>query len=69
MRMKIEKVCPRCHKLQIIEVDASQYNDWMAGKNIQIAFPTLSADDREVLMSGICPKCWEEIFPPEDEDD
>ena len=67
--MKIEKVCPHCHKLQTIEVNESQYNDWMAGKNIQRAFPDLSADQRELLISGICHECWEEIFPEEDEED
>lgn len=67
--MKIERVCPHCHKLQTIEVNEIQYNDWLAGKNIQRAFPDLSADQREILMSGICPECWEEIFGEDDEED
>ena len=67
--MKIEKICPHCHKLQTLEVDDSQYYDWMAGKNIQRAFPNLSADQREILMSGICPECWEDIFGEDDEED
>jgi len=65
--MKIQRTCPKCGKLQVIEVEGSQYNDWMAGKNIQIAFPNLTPDQREILMSGICPECWEKIFPPDDE--
>ena len=67
--MKIQKECPHCHKLQTIDVDDNQYNDWLAGKNIQRAFPDLTADQREILMSGICPECWEEIFGEEDEED
>lgn len=67
--MKIERFCPHCHKPHTIEVNESQYLDWMAGKNIQIAFPDLSADQRELLISGICPECWDEIFKEEDEDD
>lgn len=67
--MKIQKTCPNCGKLQVIEVEDSQYNDWMAGKNIQIAFPNLTPDQREILMSGICPECWEKIFPEEDEEE
>ena len=67
--MKIQRECPHCHKLQIINVDDNQYNDWLAGKNIQRAFPDLSPNQREILMSGICPECWEEIFPDEDEED
>ena len=67
--MKIERICPHCHKLQTIEVNEIQYSDWMAGKNIQKAFPDLTADQREILMSGICPECWDEIFQDEDEED
>lgn len=67
--MKIQKECPICHKLQTIEVQVSQYNRWMAGENIQIAFPNLTPDQREILMSGICPECWEKIFPDEDEEE
>ena len=65
--MKIQKECPHCHKIQVVHVDDNQYNDWLAGKNIQRAFPNLSADQREILMSGICPECWEEIFGEDDE--
>lgn len=64
--MKIEKRCPHCGKIQVLEVNENQYNDWLAGKNIQIAFPDLSPDDREILISGICPECWNDIFSDED---
>lgn len=67
--MKIQRVCPHCHKLQTIEVQVSQYNRWMAGENIQIAFPDLTADQREILISGICPECWDKIFPPEEDEE
>lgn len=33
------------------------------------AFPTMSAENREVLISGTHPSCWNEMFPEEDEDD
>ena len=67
--MKIQRTCPCCNRLQTIEVEDSQYNRWMAGENIQIAFPNLTPDQREILMSGICPECWEKIFPDEDEEE
>lgn len=37
---------------------------WMKGKHIQDALPYLSADDREFLMTRICPAC----FPKDEED-
>ena len=67
MKISVNRVCPKCNKLQTVKVEQSQYYDWVAGKNIQIAFPNLSANQREILMSGICPECWEKIFPPDDE--
>jgi hypothetical protein len=35
------------------------YLDWCDGVNVQIAFPYLSAGEREMLVSGICGKCWD----------
>ena len=67
--MKIQVTCPKCGKLQVLEVQDSQYNDWMAGKNIQKAFPDLTPDQREILMSGICPECWDKIFSEDDYDE
>ena len=31
--------------------------------------PQLSADEREMLISGICPSCWAKAFSDEDEVD
>ncbi len=39
---------------------------WKAGALIQDAFPTLSADDREFIMTGITPEEWAEIFGEEE---
>jgi len=36
---------------------------------VQQAFPLLSADEREFLVSGISPEEWKEKFPPEKEDE
>jgi hypothetical protein len=39
---------------------------------IQNALPSLTSDEREALMTGMCPSCWEKMFAgttEEDEDD
>ncbi len=36
---------------------------WRDGALIQNAFPTLSADEREFLLTGCTPEEWVEIFP------
>ena len=35
---------------------------WLAGEHIQNAMPTVGADDREFLKSGISPKGWDQMF-------
>jgi hypothetical protein len=51
--------CPRCRNSSSVVVDSKGYEAWCGGEFIQRALPTLSADDREKLMTGYCPKCWD----------
>ena len=37
-------------------------NRWQAGTLVQVAFPSLSADHREFLMTGITPEKWDAMF-------
>ena len=39
------------------------------GALIQDAMPYLSADDRELLISGTCGACFDKMFPPDPEND
>lgn len=54
--------CPFCGHENEILVYEDDYLAWQAGELAQNAFPYLSADDREMLISGICPKCWDDMF-------
>ena len=45
----------------------SDANRWINGESIQNCFPDMSADDREILLSGISPNRWNEMFPVENE--
>lgn len=58
--------CPHCGMSGEIEAAADEYLAWVTGTLIQRAFPTMSADEREMLMTGIHPKCWDEIFGGDD---
>ena len=61
--MIIETTCPFCGKTHEVTVDAIDYLAWEVGDVLaQNAFPYLSADEREMLISGICPDCWERTF-------
>ncbi len=57
--------CPDCQTPSAVVVDKASYDSWWSGTLIQDAFPGLSADDREKLITGICPDCWKKL---EDED-
>ena len=58
--------CPFCGKESYVTVFADDFEAWQAGGLVQDCFPYLSADEREILVSGICPTCWEQMFGAED---
>ena len=64
--VKILAKCMFCKKEHLIEIPKSGYDAWYRGFPIQDALPMLSADDRELLVSGICGTCYDKIFPEED---
>ena len=60
--MIIRTKCPSCGDTEDLDLPASQYENWRRGALIQNCFPELSADDRERLVSGMCPECWDKLF-------
>lgn len=54
--------CPFCGHADSVFVNEADYWDWQDGTRAQDAFPYLSADDRELLISGICYQCWHKMF-------
>ena len=61
--------CYMCHVPQSVTADAAGFAKFEAGDYVQDCLPELSADEREFLLSGICPTCWAGMFPPyEDEE-
>lgn len=56
------KPCVCCGKSATITVESAKLAVWRSGKLVQEAFPTLSADERELLISGTHPECWEALF-------
>lgn len=53
--------CTGCKQVTYLVVNQSDYNKWHDGALIQNAMPYLNADQREMLISGTCPKCWDEM--------
>lgn len=61
----ITKPCPYCERIQKVAVPESGFKAWKSGTRIQDALPGLTADEREILLSGICPECWDANFGEE----
>lgn len=65
----IETRCPICHQFHDVEVYERDFYDWQNGKLAQNAFPYLSSDEREMLISGTCPDCWSKMFSEEEDEE
>jgi hypothetical protein len=63
------KPCLVCDKYEVLSLDREAVTRWQEGENIQSAFPDMKAADREVLITGTHPACWDKLFPTEGEDE
>lgn len=62
--------CYHCGQENIIKIDTQDYKLWKVNQTfVQLVFPELSNEQRELLISGTHPECWTEIFGNEDEED
>ena len=62
-KMIVEVTCRTCNKDYSLKVPFAGHAEWMEGELIQNALPELSAGERELLISGTCDACWDEMFP------
>ena len=60
-------ICPFCGQTHEVLVYEDDFLAWQDGARAQDAFPYLSAREREMLISGICPQCWDNMFGEEEE--
>jgi len=54
--------CSECHRVSRLRVPRPGYELWRAGAHIQDALSTLTAQEREMLMTGIHPDCWDQLM-------
>lgn len=60
--------CCNCGTTKVYMLPLRNTIAWRGGMLIQEAFPDLPAEDREFLISGLCPECWNKLFSSTDED-
>lgn len=56
--------CPFCGGISSVELTDEQYEAVKnrGSRRIQDVVPDLSPDVRELFISGICSRCWDELF-------
>jgi hypothetical protein len=63
------KTCVVCNQYEIWSLNRQAVESWQGGELIQNAFPDMSMSDRELLISGTHPACWDKLFPGEEEEE
>ena len=58
----IDITCKECNTNHAIVLDKERYIKWQTGTRIQIVFPEIDLDTRELLISGICGSCFDNLF-------
>ena len=59
----VEIQCLKCKNKKILKLRADKWDQYKNGESyVQTLFPTLSAGDRELLISKICEPCFDEMF-------
>jgi len=61
----MQLVCPSCiycNNVEVIDVPEFAYQLYVTGTPVHEAFDFMSPAEREVIISGTHPNCWEELF-------
>lgn len=58
----VTKFCPCCSARTDFILDKGRHEAWRGGQLVQACFPDMKAEDRETLISGTCPACWDKVF-------
>jgi hypothetical protein len=61
----VPHTCPRCivcKEQAVVFVPEAGLKAWTKGALIQVAFPDTTPDERELLLTGTHPKCWDSMF-------
>lgn len=60
--------CDGCEEEFTFSLDPLAIKAWEGGVAARLAFPELSIEESELLDSGFCDRCWEEMTPEEDDE-
>lgn len=61
--------CTVCSRTSRLSVPRPGLELWRAGAYIQDVLPALTADEREMLLTGTHPDCWDRLWSTDGGDD
>lgn len=61
--VSVIRSCMICGGKSVIEISDEQYDRWWNKKELaQKVFSEMTPAEREVLISGMHPECWDRLF-------
>ena len=54
--------CIVCNQTSFVELELERVERWVAGEHVQNVWPEMSPPQREMLITGTHPLCWDSIF-------
>jgi len=65
----VEVFCPSCRMGTMVKAPVAGLKARENGALVQVAFPTLNADERELFVTGLCKGCFPKAPEEPEEDD
>ena len=62
-------ICRFCGKEVTVQAEEEKFSRLDAGAHVQDVFPDLGVNYRELMISGICGECFDQIFENDDDED
>lgn len=62
---QFRQTCSGCREEFVLLATEQEVDKYLHGAFAQEAFPKWTADERELLISGMCGKCFDELIPEE----
>lgn len=61
-------ICRKCGKTFEFPTFVEDFERFEKGEHIQYVLPYISPEYRELMLSGYCPDCWDEIMAADEEE-
>jgi NOL1/NOP2/fmu family ribosome biogenesis protein len=60
-KISIVAMCDLCKESTNLELKTNEFKEWIAGVDIDKAFPKLTKEEKDLLTEQCCQKCYKEF--------